>query len=140
MSQVANYGTCTPFECRAREVSIDVRWRNCRRKMGIVVVGCAEWYSTVLSTGSIFHVQSTMNQQVFLRSVQLYCTPVALILDLVRGSRSIIHTRIRVSPPIPVIVSTRLRNFLSLVLRVGHVLGILLLYTPGEQVVLPVQL
>ena len=36
---IENYGT--PLECRARELSIDVRWRNCRRKMGIVVVGCA---------------------------------------------------------------------------------------------------
>ena len=39
------YGTA--FECRAREVSVDVRWRNCRRKLGIriVVPGCAAWYS-----------------------------------------------------------------------------------------------
>ena len=41
-----NYGTA--FECRARKVSVDVRWRNCGRKMEIVVVGCAAWYSTVL--------------------------------------------------------------------------------------------
>ena len=35
-----NYGTA--FECRARKVSVDVRWRNCGRKMEIVVPGCAE--------------------------------------------------------------------------------------------------
>ena len=37
------------FECRARKVSVDVRWRNCGRKMEIVVVGCAAWYSTVIT-------------------------------------------------------------------------------------------
>ena len=43
-----NYGTA--FECRARKVSVDVRWRNCGRKMEIVVVGCAAWYSTCTCT------------------------------------------------------------------------------------------
>ena len=43
---IENYGTA--FECRAREVSVDVRWRNCRRKLEIVVPGCAEWYSTAV--------------------------------------------------------------------------------------------
>ena len=38
-----NYGTA--FECRARKVSVDVRWRNCGRKMEIVYGTCAEWYS-----------------------------------------------------------------------------------------------
>ena len=38
------YGTA--FECRARKVFVDVRWRNCGRKLEIVVVdlGCAAWY------------------------------------------------------------------------------------------------
>ena len=41
------YGTA--FECRAQEVSVDVRWRNCGRKMEIFVGGCAAWYSTCTS-------------------------------------------------------------------------------------------
>ena len=41
---IENYGTA--FECRAREVSVDVRWRNCGRKMKIFVPGCADWYSS----------------------------------------------------------------------------------------------
>ena len=32
---IENYGTA--FECRAREVSVDARWRNCGRKMEIFV-------------------------------------------------------------------------------------------------------
>ena len=37
----------TAFECLARKVSIDVRCRNCRRKMEIVEVRCADQYSKV---------------------------------------------------------------------------------------------
>jgi hypothetical protein len=36
------YGTA--FECRAQEVSVDVRWRFCGRKMEIFVA--AAWYSS----------------------------------------------------------------------------------------------
>ena len=45
------YGTA--FECRARKVSVDVRWRNCGRRMEIVVVGCAAWYSRLQGTRSV---------------------------------------------------------------------------------------
>ena len=41
---IEKYGT--PFECRARKVSVDVRWRNCGRKMEIVSLECAAWYSS----------------------------------------------------------------------------------------------
>ena len=43
LHQIKSYGTA--FECRARKVSVDVRCRNCGRKLEIVVVGCAAWYS-----------------------------------------------------------------------------------------------
>ena len=39
-----NYGTA--FECRARKVSVGVRWRKCGRKMEISIPRCAVSYST----------------------------------------------------------------------------------------------
>ena len=38
-----NHGTA--FECRARKVSVGVRWRKCGRKMEIRSPGCAVGYS-----------------------------------------------------------------------------------------------
>ena len=39
---------CTSMVRSRAEVSVDVRWRNCGRKMEIVVPGCAAWYSTMI--------------------------------------------------------------------------------------------
>ena len=44
---MTNYGTA--FECRARKVSVGVRWRKCGRKMEICSPGCAVQYSTITS-------------------------------------------------------------------------------------------